>query len=235
MLNLIVAGTCWLLAGASYWWSSQTEKRKQEIMSIQSTKCRDLEPGRKTEVKGTVKALTPLPVPERPGECVYYRIERRQERMHTRREADGKIHSTPEWETIEARTESRRFLVEDETGSVLVDLQEGAEVDAPLVVDKNEQSPGNTLSAGGFRLSLGGGKPTTTRVWALVPGQPVYVLGQAESEGSRVVLKSGEQKLVVSYKSEEELLRGAQRDASFGKVIAAALLAAGAAAFFLIK
>ena len=234
MLNVLVAGLCMAGAVGSYWWSLQTEKRQQKIMSIQSTKCGDVKPGRKTEVKGTVKALTPLQVPERPGECVYYRIERQQERVRTRREADGKIHTTTEWETVEARTQSKKFLVEDGSGSVLVDL-EGAEVDAPLVVDKAEQGGGANLKGFGMSLSLGGGKQVVTKVWALVPGQPVYVLGNAEQEGEKVALKSGKDQLLVSYKSEEELLRSAQRSASFGKVVAAALLAVGVAAFFLIR
>ncbi len=233
MWNLVVAGLLLLMAAAFYYWSVSGERRSQRIKQIQSTKCKDIEPGRLTEVKGTLKILTPLQVPERPGECAYYRIERQQLCSAVRREADGRIHTTDKWETIEDRTEARRFLVEDESGSVLVDLRQDTEVDAPLIVDRHEEGG---KKGGGFGLSLSvGGRPVETKVWALVSGQPLYVLGQAEREGGKIVLKSGADKLLVSYKSEEELLRSTQQDITLGKVVAVLLAGAAAAAFFLIK
>ena len=109
---------------------------------------------------------------------------------------------------------------------------EGAEVDAKEVVDRFERhTGGRSVTVAGVTLNLGGGERTIgfRHVESILPvDAPVYVLGAVLGDGSiGATDPEGENRFVVSHRSEEALTRQLGKDARLLGLIAAGLAALG--------
>lgn len=212
-----------LVAGGVLLYFRRKTQQKSALMSRTETSSASdvsgLSPGALVEVKGTLRCDSPL-TSEMAGEgCAYYSA--RVVREYTEPDRDDNDHgSDRRSETVAHNEQFAPFSVEDETGSVAVDA-EGAEFDAKQIVDRFERHTGGngpSISLGGATLSLGGGERTLgyRHTESILPvDAPVYVLG-AVREGGRIGAPSpgaGEQRFIISYRSEEALGESLGRNA----------------------
>lgn len=94
---------------------------RQKIMNTPTSKVGACAMGA-VEVYGKVRPVEPLKSPIDGADCAYYRTE------VYRLENRGK---RTEWVLIKSKTEGAKFLLEDESGSVLVDSK-GAQIEIPV-------------------------------------------------------------------------------------------------------
>ena len=189
-----------------------------------------LAPGSVVEVKGTLRCETPLQS-EMAGEtCAYYSARVAREYIREDRDDDD-AGSDRRSETISHNERFAPFSVEDATGSVAVNA-EGAEMDAREVVDRFERhTGGRSVTVAGVTLNLGGGERTLgfRHVEEILPvDAPVYVLGAVLQDGTiGAPDPGGENRFVVSHRSEEALARQLGKDARLLGLVAAGLAALG--------
>jgi hypothetical protein len=163
-----------------------------------------------------------------------------------RQEIDGETsyRRVERTETISDLTSEAPFLVDDDSGRVLV-APEGADVDHPeKVVDRfeREQDRGGRVLDSVLSAVLRSGEGTgtigfRTEEWVIRPGARLYVHGEvSDSTGVLRFRKPSEGRYVVSTRSEEELVAEDERHAlwaAIGGAVAAvagvALIAAGVA------
>lgn len=184
------------------------------------------------EVKGVVKADPPLLSEMGKQPCAYYscNVTRRYEETYWETDSSSRqrVQKTRSGEeTVSSNSQGVPFFVEDATGRVKVN-PEGITPDTLKSVDRfepGEPAAGGEIRFGGFSLSLSGpglssaGRRTLgyhfeERILPL--DRPVYVLGEArDATGEVVIQKPGEKgrKFIISLKSEEELVRSAEKAA----------------------
>jgi hypothetical protein len=168
------------------------------------------------------------------------------------------------WEMVETRTDGRTtrtrqereetvsenesttpFALGDDTGSVLIH-PEGADIDRPeQVVDRFDQRSTAERAGDGFVSALlRSGQDSGTlgfqhQEWIIRPGTELYVQGEVADRTGALVFARPRDKgdFVISTRSEEEIVAGAERNAKLalgGAVVAAVLgvilVIAGAAA-----
>jgi len=193
------------------------------------------------EVKGTIECDDPLESELSQTRCVHYSMQVTREYEETYWETDDKGNRQQKTrrgsEAMANNTRSVAFFVRDGTGRIEVDPS-GASLDTEKVF--SEFRPGEN-QAGGLRFgrysfnpatfaTLAGGRRTLGYKFeesALPLGRPVYVLGEAVDNDGRLRIHKPGQKgasFIVSLKSEEQLLKGAQSSAK-GMAIAAAIVA----------
>ena len=178
------------------------------------------------EVKGVIKADSPLTSEIAKQPCVYYNMSVTREYEETYWEADSQTNQRVQRtrrssETISSNSQRTGFWVEDATGRLKVN-PEGANPDSVSVVDRFEPAEaaqaGAAISFGDFHFSLSGlGNGSGTRTLgyrfkeSILPlDRRVYVLGEAVDVGDGLVIQKPRQsgrKFIISLKSEEELIR----------------------------
>ncbi len=205
------------------------------------------------EVKGRVACDTPImgELSDVPAAIFETRVRRVVERREERRDAQGNVRT--EWrkseETVSDNRREAPFYIEDDTGRIRV--KPNKKIELEKVVDRFEpaeaiefMSGGSTsLSFGRFRMSLGsGGFGSHSRTLGykftehiLPVGKTVYALGEAadtDDEGLVLRKPTDEQKgkpFMLSLKTEEEIVRSAEKSAMVMKVISAVLAVGGVA------
>lgn len=122
------------------------------IMNTPTENARSIALGR-TELHGTVvPAGETFAVPFGPGECVYRRWSIQEEREEVTTDDEGNRRVEKKWHTVASGRDVAPFYVQDDTGRVLVEADEGADFE---ISDANETT-----------ITLGEGRPLPGRVEA---------------------------------------------------------------------
>ena len=206
------------------------------------------------EVKGRIASDEPIrgEISDQVGAIVETQVVRVAERREETRDAQGHIRT--EWRKHEETDSSNRrespFWVDDGSGRLRVKAPGGRGGELVKVMERFEAPSANesgfggqiTLSMGRFQMSLGSGRwdPTTSRtlgyrfIERVLPiGKPVYALGEvAMTEDEGLVLRppTDEDKkkpFMVSPKTEEDIVKSAEKSARIMRVIAIVLGVAG--------
>ncbi|MDW5595742.1 GIDE domain-containing protein [Conexibacter stalactiti] len=124
------------------------------------------------------------------------------------------------------------FAVADGSGRVLVKAL-GAEIDEPEKSVDRMDGVGSDVATSFTSLLLGGGQSGTigfeVEEWVLRPGTRIYVHGEVGDDGGRLVFGAGDGRLLVSTRSEREIVAGHRSGAKWLKVGAIAAVTLGAA------
>jgi hypothetical protein len=220
-------------AGVVLYFRGRTMRKSAAMGAVETSSTADagsLRPGSVVEVKGTLRCEAPLQSEMAGERCAYY--SSRVVREYVREDHDDDdVGSDRRSETVSQSERFAPFSVEDATGSVAVNA-EGAEVDAKEVVDRFERHTGGpSVTIAGATINLGGGERTLgfRHVETVLPvDAPIYVLGAVLDDGTiGAPDPEGEDRFVVSYRSEAALTRQLGRDARLLGLIAAGLAVLG--------
>jgi hypothetical protein len=167
-------------------------------------------PGEMVEISGTVMCASPLTAELSGQPCVYYRsVTERVYEAHT-----SKGSSSRRSEVVAQNEQRVPFELDDGSGRVAVNPFD-AEIDARKLVDRFEPHAGSlaTVTLGGVSIQFdtGGSRTLGYRKveHAVLVGQPAYVLGVLQDDGSigRPPEGSRLRRFLISSRSEEELAR----------------------------
>ncbi|MEW5855110.1 MAG: E3 ubiquitin ligase family protein [Myxococcota bacterium] len=251
---LPVIGLVFLVAGGGLLWLSR--QRLQHAATLMATETSTVgaltqlagevaaEVGagsfrQRVELKGTLRSPEPLTGELSRQRCaqVVTRVQRRYEETVERTDSHGTTvrENRTGTETVSELRRVAPALVEDVTGQVPLDL-EGASVELTKVVDRFEPHSARVeqdiLSLFAHAVGTpGAGRRTlgyqfTEEILPL--DRAVFVLGEAVDEGGRLRVRKGPDGLVVSFKSEEQLVGEARSSAKWARVGAVACALAGA-------
>ena len=189
----------------------------------------------KTEIAGVIECEDPIESEIAKEACVHYRssVERKWEEDYeeTYTETDSETgesvqktrHATREGsDSVSSNSRSTKFMVRDETGTILVD-PEGAKMDTERLVDRFEPHSavsGGSISFGNFSFSLGGfadkGRRRTLGYhfseYILPLNRKVFILGAASDRSGELMIRKHREKgkFIISLKSGEELVASAK-------------------------
>lgn len=201
-------------------------------------------------VMGMPKCDEPLISPVGNKPCIYYEMqvtckmfERRQQK-----DANGNLMvdsngnpvmtETPVEKKLESRSNSTRFKIDDGTGEVLVDPT-GGSFDGLVKFEKSESmnSSSPTLAIGNYSLSLTGLGLNNPNVR---PGMVTYeekiigldrrltVVGNlCDKMGDLIIEKNGKSNVIVSTKSQDEMIAAAKSTVKTQLIVAVACGAVG--------
>jgi hypothetical protein len=198
------------------------------------------------ELSGTIKCATPLDAELSGTKCVHYetKVVREYEETYVERNNDGSSQTRTRrgTENVSLNSRSCVFSLDDGSGELEVDPA-GAEFHLDTTMSKFQ--PGEDgFSIGTFVLNniiAGTGGRRTIGYRLEEKSLPVerlgYVFGEVGDTGGALRIgKSGEhnRRLIISIKSEKELIRSAKTGALWLTISSCAALAAGIAMFVLI-
>lgn len=230
----LVGMAVWVAAGVLVHFRRKTLKKTELMGSVETSAAGDITsrtPGTMVEVKGTLRCEEPLKSEMAEQTCAYYLSQVIREYEETDRDADGDLQTRRRSEVVASNERFAPFAVEDETGAVGV-RGEGAEVDALEVTNRFERDSGEagSVTLGGLTVDLGRGPRTIgyRYVERVLPiDAPVYVLGEVQ-EDRQIGSPAGEKsKLLISYRSEDQLEKKFKRDALWQGLIALGLFLFG--------
>lgn len=183
-----------------------------------------ISPGKMVEVTGNLRCQRPLTSAMAEQECAYYHSRVIREYEETERDSEGELRTERKSETVASNEQFAPFAVEDESGIVGV-RGEGAEVDAIEVMNRFERDSGGSISLGELTVALGGGENTVGYRYVesiLRIDEPVYVLGVVQEDGHLGRPDEGDKdgRFLISYRSEEQLMKKYKRDALIMTLIA---------------
>ncbi|WP_130799310.1 GIDE domain-containing protein [Streptomyces otsuchiensis] len=147
-------------------------------------------------------------------ECVWHRHKVTHKYWETVRDSEGRSKRQERSRVVSENTSTADFLVQDATGTIQVSPGRG--VDKPQkVLDNFEQATGRrarTVTVGSLSLNLGSSSGSIGyryEEWALLPGQRVFVHGEATDAGGRLAIGPPSEGglYLVSTRSQEELLK----------------------------
>ena len=190
--------------------------------------------GTPVEVRGLLRCEEPIKSEMAGRECAYYRSQVIREYEVSVHDSDGDSHRSRRSEVTASHERFAPFAVEDDSGVVGV-RGEGAEVDAIEVVNRFEPYTGDEggLKLGGLTIRAGG-QPRTLGYRhvesVLPPDTPVYVIGVLGED--RYIgapgAEEGEERFLISHRSEEEVAGRYERNSILLGCIAVALILFGA-------
>ncbi len=192
-----IASVLFLIVGIiAIVYGMQARKKAALISETPTTRTNKIQTAGFYEVKGKVRCEQPISVPNWDTQCVWYNFTV-EEKVQYR--SDG--HTKTRWRTVDSRTESCSFQVEDKGGTIWVNPK-GADLDGNSRSYDGSKAPSFMMSLFSNRQSLG------QRVTAkyLEVGSPVYVLGRVQREGRGLTFVEGGEAFIVSNKSEEQVL-----------------------------
>lgn len=225
----------WLVGGVLLYLRSTALAKTALIERIPTSSAASVaghQAGQLVEVKGTLRCEAPLTAEMSRRSCAYYSSSVTREYEEQESDSDGVSRTRRQSETVASNVLHTPFLVEDASGTAPVD-PERADVDAMLVVDRFEQAGGMPITLGGLTVNLGAGTGTLGyryRESILPVNAPVYVLGVVRSDGAIAAPAAGskDQKLIISYRSEEALGQALSSQARYLQVAALGTFVLGA-------
>ncbi|WP_110180401.1 GIDE domain-containing protein [Nocardioides solisilvae] len=165
--------------------------------------------------------------------CVWYRQKVTRKYEEVRRDSDGNRRVEQREEVMTDHHSDKAFFVVDETGRIPV-VPDKSVQGARKVLSEFRQAEGgggsSRLTFGSFSLDLPSGNRGGTlgyeyEEWVLPEGAQLFVCGEAVDRGGRLsVRKPQSGKLVLTTRTEEELVEGAEkrfRWAALGGIAAA--------------
>lgn len=222
----------WVAVGALLYFRSKQLGKTDVMRNTETSQASDAAtaaPGALVEVKGTLRCESPLTSEMSEKTCAYYLSQVIREFRETYRDSDGDTKTRSRSEVVASNERFAPFAVEDDSGAIGV-RGEDAEVDAMEVVNRFEKDTGDggTITLGGFTVNLGGGERTIgyRHVEKILPvDAPVYVLGSVRQDGE--IGASGDERFIISYRSEEQLEKKYKKDAFVLALVAAGLFVFG--------
>lgn len=216
----------------------------QEIQELQQQIVAELGIGgfsQIVELKGKLHCAAPLLAELSGQQCAYYTmsVEERYEETYQEQDNEGRTRTATRSgsNVVANNTQSAFFELHDATGAITVNPT-GAEIHPRQVVSRFEPFTGGpTITVGGFTLQVGagfGGRRILGYQYteSILPlDSQLYLLGEAtDTSGQLTVQKPREKKpFIISLKTEEELVRGAQGSIRWYLYGAIAALIIGAA------
>lgn len=152
--------------------------------------------------------------------CVWYRQKVTRKYEEVRRDSEGNRTTSQREEVMTDNHSDKAFFVADETGRIAVvpgDSVEGARKVLSEFRQAERGGGSSKLEFGSFKLSLptGGGRGGTLgyeyEEWVLAEGVQLFVCGEAVDRGGKLSVREpqGKGSLMITTKSEEELIEGA--------------------------
>lgn len=166
-----------------------------------------------------------LAAPFSKGDCVWHRSVVTHHYWETKRDRDGDRRRAELQEVVSEQQSQDPFLIDDGTGTILVEPSAERPEGAPKVhrhFEKDEEAAAKgypaLASLGNLVTQVAGasvvfGKSGGTlgyefEEWVVRSGDRLYVLGEATNEGGRLVMRAAaDGDFVISLSSEEELAR----------------------------
>lgn len=178
---------------------------------------------------------SPLQAPETRADVVWHRTRVTHRWYEMERTTDSRGHASTrrveKSDVVSDFTSEAPFAVSDGSGRLIV-RPAGADVDRPEKSVDRVDGIGSGTGQSFASLLLGGGQSGTigfeVEEWVIRPGTRIYVHGEVGDEDGRLVFTGGDGRLVVSTRSEAELVKGHKSGAKWRRVGAYASVAAGA-------
>jgi hypothetical protein len=171
------------LATAAAWYAWRGLHKARVIEDLPTSKARSAHQGY-VELEGIGRALddTPLAAPISRLPCLWYRYRVEEEVTH---QEHGRQHR--HWRTVDAGESDATFLLEDDTGRVVVDPA-GAEVSTRAPDTWQSGAAGASILGApafvtGFVARRGHGR-YRFREWRIAPGEKLYALGLLRNLGA---------------------------------------------------
>ncbi len=203
-----------------------------ELQEMAKEIAAELGPGsynEQVELRGTIECASPLLSELGETPCVHYRmsVSRKYEEQYEEydQQQDRSVVRTRKGsETVASNTRSCPFVLRDDSGAAEV-LPDGASIDlekslSTFEPEANLRTLGGGMGYGQFRFSgaaWSSGRQTLgyeLQEWVLPVGRSVYVLGEANDEEGRLRIgkpHDKESKFIISPKSKQALIQGAER------------------------
>lgn len=191
-------------------------------------------------IMGRPECEDPLTSPLGQKPCLYYKYTVTETHYETHRvkDSDGRTRTERRrcTSTLEENSNSTRFYVDDGTGKMLVDPQDGSFEGCVKTIDKTDtqfSSSGPSVSFGGFSLNLGNmgdSRPESLHYeeWIIGFDRNVTVVGTlCDKMGDLLIEKSGDSSVLVSTKSQDEMIAETKSTMTMQKVAAAILAVLG--------
>jgi len=166
-----------------------------------------------------------LTAPFSTGDCVWHRSTVTHHYWEMKRDSDGDRRRVEGQRAVSEDQSQEPFLLDDGTGTILVQPRGEQPDGAPKVhshFEKDEEAAATgypaLASLGNFVAKVAGGAAAFGRSsgtlgyefeeWAVRPGDHLYVLGEVTTDGERLVMGSPTGRdFVISLRSEQELAR----------------------------
>jgi E3 Ubiquitin ligase len=176
------------------------------------------------EVSGTAESGPDGPLTSELSKtpCVWQRHQVTRRYRHYETDSKGNRTATTREEVVVENTSEDPFLLRDGVGTIPViptRVIDGAKKSVSEFREPTTHDDGATVSFGPIEIDLGGGDNTLGyeyEEWILKPGTKVFVHGEATDAGGELVIAepAGKAKLVISTKSETQLLDAAEKEAT---------------------
>lgn len=155
------------------------------------------------------------------AECVWHRHKVTRRYRHQETDSQGKRTTSTREEVVAELTTEDAFELRDAAGTITViptRVVDGATKSLSEFREPTTHDEGATVRVGPLEIDLGGGDNTLGfeyEEWILKPGTTVFVHGEAtDASGALAIAEpAGKSKLVISTKSETQLLDAAEKEA----------------------
>lgn len=246
------------ISGGLLWWGQRAQGRRSHLLAVETLTTGTIKalsdaaagaagPGafrQRVEVVGTTQPVAsgPLTSELSKTECVWHRHKVTRRYHHLERDSKGNQTRSTREEVMAENTTKDPFLVRDVDGTIPVvptRVVQGARKSLSEFREPTAHDGEATVSLGPFELNLGGGDNTIGyeyEEWLLPVGKKVFIQGDAtDASGELAIVEpEGSPKLIISTKSESELLEAAAKETTILRV-ASAIAAVFAVVFVVIE
>ncbi|WP_235736691.1 E3 ubiquitin ligase family protein [Nocardioides alcanivorans] len=173
-------------------------------------------------------------------QCVWYQQKVTRRYKHVSRDSDGNRKTTTREEVVSQNQSSAPFVLRDKDGEITViptdGVKQARKTMSEFFKEEGARRSGATIDFGGFSFNVGSRDGDTIgykyEEWVLTPDTQVFVHGEASDRGGQleIVSPAGKEKMLITTKTEQELLESAEtshmwfRWGSFGSYAAGAVL-----------
>lgn len=191
-----------VIGGLMFFFSTRKKKTLQGMASTKSMPIKDVQPNTQVEIQGNITTNQPLLTPFSKRQCVYYSYD--LERQVEKRDQQGNV--TYNWETISRDEKRVPFIVQDDTGQIMVN-PEKATIDSQSLGQQfvNTADIMNNPILSTISSLVNGARQQRVTEKALCTDGPAYIYGYAVQGPQGLFIQNGENKMLISYKSEEEM------------------------------
>lgn len=253
----VIAALALAVAGVSWWRVSVAKAAKLRLVSVETLGTEQLAALHQAAVAaagtGAFAEAVELAGKTAPGpegilvsplsqtECVWHRQKVTRKYREVRHDSDGKRQVSTEEEVISDEKSSTPFYLVDAAGSVIIvpsQAPKGARKSVDRFDERGAETAGTQIKLGSIEFTL----PRQTQdndtlgyqyqEWVLTAGRDIFVQGEATDRSGRLEVKDpqGKAKLVISTKTEEELLEEEDGKIRTGTLISGIALAVAVAA-----